>query len=44
MSLLFEFVLWGATAVLLSLAALLALACGLAFREKQLPREKPQWF
>jgi len=44
MNSLFEVVLWGAPAVLLSWAVLLALACGLAFRDEPTPREKPQPF
>jgi len=42
MNSLFEVVLWGAPAVLLSWAVLLALACGLEFRNDDSPREKPQ--
>ena len=44
MNSLFEVVLWGAPAVLLSWAVLLALACGLAFRDESSPREKTQPF
>ena len=44
MNSLFEVVLWGAPAVLLSWAVLLALACGLAFRDEGPPREKTQPF
>lgn len=44
MNSLFEVVLWGAPAVLLSWAVLLALACGLAFRDERSSREKPQPF
>ena len=42
MNSLFEVVFWGAPAVLLSWALLLALACGLVFRDDRSPREKPR--
>ncbi len=42
MNSLLEVVLWGAPAVLLSWALLLALACGLVFRDDRSSREKPQ--
>jgi len=44
MNSLFEVVLWGAPAVLVSWALLLALACGLAFRDDRSPRQRPQPF
>jgi cytochrome c-type biogenesis protein CcmH/NrfF len=43
MNSLFEVVLWGAPVVLLICAFLLALACGLAFRDERSPREKLFW-
>jgi len=42
MNSLLEIVLWGAPAVLLSWALLLALACGLVFRDDRSPSEKPR--
>ena len=42
MNSLFEVVLWGAPAVLLSWALLLALACGLVFHDDGSPRKNPQ--
>ncbi len=42
MNSLFEVVLWGAPAVLVSWALLLALACGLVFRDDHSSREKPR--
>jgi len=39
MNSLFELVLWGAPAVLLSWGLLLALACGLVFRNDRSPEE-----
>jgi len=41
MNSLFEVVLWGAPAVLLSWGLLLALACVVVFRDERSPREKP---
>jgi len=43
MNSLFEVVLWGVPVVLLTCALLLAIACGLAFREESSPHE-PQPF
>jgi len=42
MNSLLELVLWGALAVLLSWGLLLALACGLVFRDDRSPGEKPR--
>lgn len=41
MNSLFEIVMWGAPAVLLSWGLLLALGCMLVFREDPSPREEP---
>ncbi len=42
MNSLFEVVLWGAPAILLSWGLLLALTCVVVFRDDRSPREKPR--